>query len=97
MFRTAQKYRIQSKIRTMKNNISAPPNEINNVEEKSSHGEKLENIISLEEAGSVDGATPEVVSSEEDNNEGNTQNLNGMYLKDLNHEFHMLSLKLTDH
>ena len=41
MFRTAQKYRIQSKIRTMKNNISAPPNEINNVEEKSSHGEKI--------------------------------------------------------
>ena len=71
----------------MKNNISAPPNETNNVEEKNSDGEKFDNIISLEEAGSVDGATPEVVSSEEDNTEGNTQNLNGMYLKDVNCEF----------
>ena len=64
----------------MKNNISGPPHEINNVEEKKSYGDKLEYIISLEEAGSVDGATPEVVSSEEDNTEGYTQNSNGMYL-----------------
>ena len=64
----------------MKNNISVPPHEINTVEERNSDGEKFDNIVSLEEAGSVDGATPEVVSSEEENAEGNTQNLNGMYL-----------------
>ena len=66
----------------MKNNVSGPTQEINNIEEVdiNKNEDRSDAIISLEEVGSVDGATPEVASSEEDNAEENTQTLNGKYL-----------------
>ena len=63
----------------MKNNTSGTSLEANNVDgdEKDRNEDNTGHIISLEEAGSVDGATPEVVSSEEDNTEENARNVNG--------------------
>ena len=63
----------------MKDNTSGTSLETNNVDvdEKDNNRDNASHVISLEEAGSVDGATPEVVSSEEDNTGENERNVNG--------------------
>lgn len=63
----------------MKNNTIGTSLEANNVDgdEKDKNEDNTSNVISLEEAGSLDGATPEVVTSEEDNPVENAQNVNG--------------------
>ena len=63
----------------MKNNTSGTSLETNYVDgdEKDRNEDNTVHVISLEETGSVDGATPEVVSSEEDNTGENAQNING--------------------
>ena len=73
----AQNSRVEYKNRTMKNNIPSPPQDLSNAEDKNKNGDNSSQMISLEEVGSVDGATPDVVSSEEDSSGGNTQTLNG--------------------
>ena len=63
----------------MKDNISGTSLETNNldVDEKDNNRDNASHVISLEEVGSVDGATPDVVSSEEDNTGENERNVNG--------------------
>ena len=75
--KTAQNSSTEKKSRNMKNNIPIPHQEQNNAENKNKNGDDSSHMTSLEEVGSVDGATPEVASSEEDSSGGNTQTLNG--------------------
>ena len=63
----------------MANIISESPLVLNapDPREANANGSNPPEIMSLERVGAVDGAIPEVVSSEDDNSQTETQNING--------------------
>jgi hypothetical protein len=73
---------IEHKYVVMTNNISESPLPSNDSQDggANANGTNTVEMMSLERVGAVDGAVPEVVSSEDDNSQTETQNINGRFL-----------------
>ena len=73
---------IEHKFIVMTNNISDSPLPSHDSKggEDSANGSVSDEMMSLERVGAVDGAVPEVVSSEDDNSQTESQNINGRIL-----------------